>query len=202
MTYKKLPKIGGGSSHLPELTWVPTKACSPRYGMPKRKVWIHRWGVKYTTETGEALSYKGVIRQFQNPDNESSSHFVFPGSAVPNHCTQMVARSMKSWTEKAYNRPGVSYETADAIWLGHDPEGFCQLARMIAFELHNDGLPPTWVHIQPFDPRKGFCRHADGGVPAGGHTQCPTTDLALWHQFVLRVQAEYRRGKFREVWGR
>ncbi len=36
---------------------------------------------------------------------------------------------------------GVSYETADAIWLGHDPEGFCRLARMVASELHHNNLP-------------------------------------------------------------
>jgi hypothetical protein len=188
-------------SHLPELEWVPTRACSSRFGLTIGKVWLHRWGVRYTTEAGEALSYKGVIREFQNPANEASSHFVFPGSAVPNHCTQMVARKDKSWTEALYNRTGISIESADAIWLGHDPDGFVQLARITAFLLHENGLPPNWVHGFTF-ARKGFLRHADGGALAGGHTQCPTTDMQLWGQFVQRVQAEHHRGGFRKVWDR
>jgi len=191
-------------SHLPHLDIVPTRAQSSRFGTPIRKVWLHRWGVKYTNKHGEALSYQGVIREFQNPANEASSHLVYPGSAVPNHCTQMVPYARKSWTESFFNRSGISIESADAIWLGFDPEGFAQLARITAWLLHHFRIPPVWVHAPGFlfDPRRGFCRHADGGGRAGGHTQCPTTDLGLWHQFEGRVQAETARGKFRPVWGR
>lgn len=71
---------------------------------------------------------------------------------------------------------------------------------MTAFLLHQNGLPPTWVHGQTF-ARRGFLRHADGGRLAGGHTQCPTTDLELWRQFVGRVKEEHRHGHFRKNWG-
>jgi hypothetical protein len=191
--YKHLPPLGAGESHLPRLRFVPTPAMSPRFGMPIRKVWLHRWA------GGE---YENIVRYFQNPHNEASAHFVFPGAQKPDEITQMVPRSRKSWTEAAFNRTGISIECADAIWLGHDPEGFAQLARVVAFELHHAGLPPVWSRGNRFDPRRGFCRHADGGTLAGGHTQCPTTDLELWAQFVFRVQAEHRRGGFRRTWGR
>jgi hypothetical protein len=157
--------------------------------------------VKYTNLHNEALSYQGVIREFKNPDNQASSHLVFPGSAVKDHCTQMVPYGMKSWTEAFYNRTGISIESADAIWLGHDPYGFAQLARITAWLLHHFQLPAVWAK-GPFGIRKGFLRHADGGALAGGHTQCPTTDMALWGQFVGRVKGEYARGGFRPIWGR
>jgi hypothetical protein len=162
-------------------------------GMPVRKIWLHRWA------GGE---YENIVRYFQNPHNEASAHFVFPGAQKPDEITQMVPYSRKSWTEAAYNKTGISIECADAIWLGHDPKGFAQLARITAWLLHHFGLPPVWVRTRTFNFGKGFCRHADGGLPAGGHTQCPTTDLELWRQFVGRVQAEHRRGAFRRTWGR
>jgi len=67
---------------LPDLSWHPTTAWSPRGGHPVELVVVHRWGVRYTTEPEEAKSYAGVIAYFKNPANRVSAHIVFPGSDV------------------------------------------------------------------------------------------------------------------------
>lgn len=180
---------------LPYLTWKPTTACGLRHGSVVDLVVVHRWGVRYTTEADEAKSYEGVVHYFSDPANQASAHVVYPGSAVPDEATQMVRWADYAWAEAAYNPVSVEVESADAIWLGHDEAGWAQLARIVAAMLHYHGLPPVWSH------RRGFCRHADLGAAGGGHTSCPTTDLALWRKFVHSVQFEHERGGFRERWG-
>ena len=171
--------------------------------MPVRDVWLHRWGVAYRNMPEEKQAFRGVLSEFQNPHNEASSHFVYPGSAIPNYCAQMIPLSQKAWTEAAFNKTGVSIECADAIWLGQDAMGFAQLARMTAYLLHRFNLPPNWVRGVSVGVRRGFCRHADGGMLGGGHPLCPTTDMELWWQFIGRVKAEHKRGEFTEKeWGR
>jgi N-acetylmuramoyl-L-alanine amidase-like protein len=182
--------------HLPALIWHPTTACGQRHGSQIELVVVHRWGVRYVDQPGEEKSYAGVVAYFTHPANRASAHVVYPGSAVENEATQMVRWADYAWAEAAYNPVSVEVESADAIWLGHDEYGFKQLARMVAAMLHYHGLPPVWSH------RRGFCRHADLGSAGGGHTECPTTDLALWRRFCGLVQAEYERGGFRERWGR
>lgn len=191
---------------LPDLEWVPTQAKETRDGHPVQLVVVHRWGVAYTTPTAEASAYAGVKREFLNPASQASAHFVYPGSAVKAGAiaAQMVPYAEAAWTEKAYNRYSVEVESADAIWLGHDPHGFRVLARIVAFLLHRYSLPATWAKpLEPGDPHhRGFCRHADLGTAGGGHTACPTTDLKLWGEFVHAVAAETTRGGFRPSWGR
>jgi hypothetical protein len=128
--------------------------------------------------------------------HEASAHIVFPGSAVPGEATQMVAWADYGWAEAAYNPDADEIESADAIWLGKDPHGLAVLARIVAYRLHIRGLPPVW------STRQGFCRHADLGAAGGGHTSCPTTDLAYWKHFIGMVQFEHHRGEFRWQWGR
>lgn len=181
---------------LPALAWQPTAARGDRHGHPVDLVVVHRWGVRYTSEHDEASAYHGVIRYFQNPANQASAHVVYPGSAAPGEATQMVVWRDYAWTEAAYNPAAQDVESADAIWLGHDADGFAQLARIVAYLLHMEGLPPVWSH------RRGFCRHADLGAAGGGHPACPTTDLTLWRRFVSAVQREAKRGGFRPTWGR
>jgi hypothetical protein len=187
---------GIGPVILPSLAWHPTTAQRSRDGEKIVRVVVHRWGVSYTSEKNEAASYGGVVRFFTNPANQASAHIVFPGSAVPGKATQMVAWSEAAWAEEAYNNSSDDIESADAIWLGYDPRGFEELARIVAMRCHVRGIPPVWSISH------GFCRHADLGTSGGGHTQCPTTDLALWHKFVTAVQYESHRGGFRPVWGR
>lgn len=187
---------------LPELRWHPTTAYSPRHGARVELVVVHRWGVRYTTEPAEAASYAGVVSYFKNPANRASAHIVFPGSAVPGEAAQMVEWDRMAWAEAAYNPVSDDIESADACWTIEehgkvaDEEGLKVLARIVAYRLHVRGLPPVWSH------RRGFCRHADLGAAGGGHTACPTTDLALWRRFVAMVQSEHERGGFRRTWGR
>jgi hypothetical protein len=183
-------------THLPNLVWRPTGACSPRHHHPVTLVVVHRWGVRYTTPKAEAASYNGVVNYFRNTDHRVSAHFVYPGSAVPDEATQMVRYSDYAWAEAAYNPSAVEVESADAIWLHKDDAGLRQLARIVAYLLHAYSLPPVWSHV------RGFCRHADLGAAGGGHTQCPTTDLGLWRIFAGYVQHEAQRGHFRPSWGR
>jgi hypothetical protein len=190
---------------LPELDWKPTEAKSSRHGARVRLIVVHRWGVRYIDQPSEARSYQGVINEFGNPANQASAHIVYPGSAVGggHRATQMVTWAEKAWTEAFYNPQSDEIESADSIWLGHDWYGFHVLARMVAKRLKVRGLPPVWVQGGAIaNGPGGFCRHADLGALGGGHTQCPTTDLALWHSFVAAVQHEFSRGGFRPVWGR
>jgi hypothetical protein len=181
---------------LPNLTWNPTAASSSRHKHPVSLVVVHRWGVRYADKAETADEYHGVIRFFSNPDNDASAHIVYPGSAVPNEATQMVAWDDAAWAEAAYNPAADDIESADAIWLGHDMPGMHQLARIVAFRLRERKLHPVW------STRSGVCRHADLGAAGGGHSQCPTTDTKVWRAFVSMVQHEYLFGHFREVWGR
>lgn len=183
---------------LPELGYLRSPNQSPRYGHPVELVVVHRWGVKYVNQDGEAASYGGVLNWFKDPANKVSSHIVYAGTApvAPLYpATQMVGWSQMAWTEAAYNPVADEVESADAIWLGHDPEGMATLARIVAFRLHVRSLPPVW------SIRRGFCRHADLGAAGGGHLECPTTDMTVWRHFVSLVEAEAARGGFRDHWG-
>lgn len=190
MKYTNLPPVG--SLTLPRLEHAMTGNSSSRLGAPIQKVWVHRWS---------GGTFTSVENWFRNPASQASAHFVYAGEIGPNkgRCAQMVPISRKAWTEAWYNRTGISIECADAIWLGKDPVGFARTARIVAYLLHEQGLPANYVHGVTLG-RKGFLRHADGGSLAGGHTQCPTTDMELWWQFVGRVKAEYQFAHFRRTW--
>lgn len=184
-----------GAVILPKLDWNPTQAKGSRSGQRVEVVFVHVWGVRFTDEKAEARSYQGVINEFLNPANEASAHVVYPGSAVPGHATQMVRWSEMAWTEAKDNPRGISVESADAIWQGHDPAGFHQLARIVAGLVHFNGLPCVW------SLERGFARHGDGGSADGGHTLCPTGNMSLWRAFAGLVEYEYHRGGFRPSWG-
>jgi hypothetical protein len=181
---------------LPNLDWHPTNASGSRGGVAVERVVVHRWGVAYSNEQAEAQAYQGVINFFSDPAHEASAHVVFPGSAVPGEATQMVPWDEMAWAEAAYNPSSDDVESADAIWLGHDPLGMAVLARIVAARLNARGLPAVW------SAERGFCRHADLGVQGGDHLSCPTTNIALWKAFVALVEHEATRGGFRADWGR
>lgn len=179
-----------------DLLWVPTNAHGNRHGSTVDLVVVHRWGVRYVNQDAEASSYHGVVNYFKDVRHSASAHIVYPGSSVPDQATQMVSWNDYAWAEAAYNPVADEIESADAIWLGKDPRGFTQLARIVAFRLHERKLPPVW------SSHRGFCRHADLGMAGGGHTECPTTNLILWKMFCEVVQRQYFLGGFRAVWGR
>lgn len=194
MRYPHLPQVG--TSTLPELPYKRSPNQSSRHGARPRLVWVHVWG---------GGTFPGVVAWLRSSSSSASAHVVYAGELGPHagDAAQLVPFAAKAWTESAFNSTGVSVESADAIWKGHDPHGFARLARIVAglchFELDACRLVDrhgilTGVH--------GFTRHADGGAEAGGHTSCPTRDLELWHQFGERVVAEHRHGGFRPSWGR
>lgn len=199
MHYTNLPPVG--TITLPDLRWHPTPARSAReHGVAIEDVWMHRWGI-----TGfQHESIDGVIAEFMNPANEASAHIVYAGEVGQSagHCVQMVALRDKAWTEAADNSEGVSIECGDAMWLGHDPHGFARAARIAGWLLQHEHLPAAWVRHPHTTHYHGITRHADGGAAAGGHTQCPTTDLQLFAQFVARTKAEMVHGGYRAKWAR
>lgn len=195
MHYKHLPDVGAYG--LPELDELLTPNRSTRAGVKANHVWIHVWG---------GGTYPGVVSWLRNPDADASSHVVYAGEIGPHAgaATQLVPWAEKAWTEgRAFNPHGLSIESADAIWQGHDPEGFARLARIAAYLHHAHEIPAVWVrgedllHMKP-----GLSRHGDGGALAGGHPLCPTADLELWRSFGKRVEAELAHGGFRPSWGR
>jgi hypothetical protein len=181
---------------LPELDWQPTRAASSRHGAQVVRVVVHRWGARYVDSAHEDASYHGVVNYFRDPANEASSHIVHPGSAHPGRATQMVPWDMAAWTEAEFNASSVEVECADAIWLGHDPRGLHETARIVAFLLHKYRLPVRW------STQTGFCRHGDLHQQKDPHPACPTTDMHLWGAFSQLVHHEATRGGFRETWGR
>lgn len=161
---------------------------------------MHRWGITaFAKETIE-----GVIAEFENPANQASAHIVYAGEVGPSagRCVQMVPLHLKAWTEALDNSEGVSVECGDAMWLGHDPEGFARAARIAGWLLLDEKLPAAWVRHPHTTHYHGIARHADGGAADGGHTVCPTADLELFAQFVARVKAEIAHGGYRKEWAR
>lgn len=195
MRYPHLPEIGAHKVPKPPFDASPNR--SSRLGRQPRICFIHRWG---------GGTFQGVISYFKETSAQVSAHLVYAGAIGPdaNKLVQMVPFSEKAWTECDFNPIGISIESADAIWDGHDPVGFAVLARMVALILHKHGWPVRWVREQGLlAGTQGFARHADGGAMGCGHIYCPTTDMELWHQFCDRVTAEYRHGHFTHgEWGK
>lgn len=188
---------------LPEVTWTPTAAESSRQGKAVELVVLHTWGVR------DGARLDSVVNYFLDPAHQVSAHYVYGGATGPDagRCVQMVPRSRKAWTECAFNVIGISVETTDRVWRGHDPAGLRQLARITAWHLHRYGLPAKWVRGKSLlAGGKGFCRHGDLGSAGCGHPVCPVDlhsalGLKLWWTFVYQVKAELRRGGFRHEWG-
>jgi len=157
---------------------------------------VHVWG---------GGSFSSGCSWLSDPESQASAHLVYGGTLehAAGEAAQLVPFAEKAWTECELNPAGISIESADAIWRGHDAHGFAQLARIVALlcRLHLDACRP--VSAQGIlAGSHGFTRHADAGALGCGHLACPTSDLALWTQFSQRVVAEYRLGGFRSKWGR
>lgn len=159
-------------------------------------MFVHRWS---------GGTFPSVCEWLSDPAAKASSHVVYAGETGHDagHAAQLVPWSQKAWTECALNDVGISIESSDAIWLGHDPEGFARLARVVALlcHLHLDACRPVSGH-GILAGSHGFARHADAGALGCGHYNCPTDDVALWGQFAGRVVAEYRHGGFRDRYGK
>jgi hypothetical protein len=159
-------------------------------------VFVHVWG---------GGTFESVVEWLSNPESKASAHVVYGGTLAhaPGQAAQLVRWADKAWTECELNPVGLSIESADAIWQGHDPHGFAQLARLVALVCHVELDACRPVTAQGIIAGShGFTRHADAGALGCGHLACPTTDLALWRQFSERVVAEHRHGGFRDRYGR
>lgn len=174
-----------GNIVLPKLIWDPTAASSSRNGHEVDLVVVHRWGVRVSSTENEENTAKGVVNYFKDVRNNASAHVVYGGS-FGNYAYQMVAWADLAWGEAAFNPYADEIESSDAIWSEKDESGLHTLASMVAARLLYRNLPPVW------SDRKGFCRHADLGIPGGGHLECPTTNLVLWRRFVRIVQSSYQ----------
>lgn len=192
--YPNLPPIG--ALPVPALPFVPSPNRSSRGGRRPRLVFVHVWG---------GGSFQSVCTWLSHPASQASAHLVYGGTleADAGVAAQLVPFADKAWTECELNAVGISVESADAIWQGHDARGFAQLARIVALlcRLHLDACRPVGGQ-GILAGSHGFARHADAGALGCGHLSCPTADLALWRQFSERVVAEYRHGGFRAKWGR
>lgn len=194
MRYPQLPPPGTVAA--PQLRFRPSPNHSTRGGRRPRLVFVHRWG---------GGSFESTCGWLCKPGSEASAHVVYGGTLehAPGEAAQLVPFAGKAWTECDLNAVGISIESADAIWTGHDPFGFAQLARIVALlcHLHLDACRPVGA-AGILAGSHGFCRHADAGALGCGHLECPTTDAALWQQFSERVVAEHRAGGFRARWGK
>lgn len=189
MVYTNLAPVG--HTALPPLPYHPSPNQSSRTGRRPRLVFVHVWG---------GGTFESVCSWLSNPSAQASSHVVYGGKG---QAAQLVPWSAKAWTECELNPIGLSVESADAIWEGHDPEGFVQLARIVAGLCHFHLDACRYVTAQGIVAGShGFTRHADGGALGCGHLSCPTTDMSLWRQFSQRVVAEYRHGGWRPSWGK
>lgn len=189
-----LPPVG--SQPVPPLPFDQSPNSSSRNGRRQRLVFVHRWG---------GGSFAGVRSWLSNPESQASAHLVYAGEkgGDAGKAVQLVRFADKAWTECELNPVGLSIESADAIWLGRDPEGFARLARIVALlcHLHLDAcraVPAAGI----VRGSHGFTRHRDAGALGCNHPDCPTADAHLWQQFAGRVVAEHRHGGFRDRWGR
>jgi hypothetical protein len=153
-------------------------------------VFLHVWG---------GGTYASTSNWLCDPGSQVSAHVVYGGF---DEAQQLVGWGEKAWTECELNPVGISIESADAIWKGHAPEGFAQLARLTALLCHlHFGVCRYVPSSGILSAMQGFTRHADAGALGCGHLSCPTADMALWDQFVGRVIGEFRLGGFRESYG-
>jgi hypothetical protein len=192
--YPHLPAVG--AHVVPELTWQRSPNQSSRGGRRPRLVFVHRWG---------GGTFAGVVGWLRGEQSSASAHVVYAGELGKDagRAAQLVGWSAKAWTECELNPVGLSIESEDAIWLGHDPAGFARLARMVALLCHLELDACRAVSAAGIVAgTHGFTRHRDAGALGCGHLECPTHDDELWRQFSERVVAEYRHGGFRKEWGR
>jgi hypothetical protein len=183
---------------LPRLEYRMSPNVSARRG-PVSLVVAHRWAARVLPD--ERRTYHGVIDHLCDPAADASAHIVYEGSEL-NEATQLVPWGMKSWACAHYNSASDNIEFPDDMWFGKDDHAFKVGARIVAFRCHVRKIPAVWVRGRDLLAGKpGVTRHYDLGAIGGGHAD-PTTNDALWRDFMRLVQLEVKRGGFREHWGR
>ena len=135
-----------------------------------------------------------IVGYLRDPSSQVSYHILL--SEDGKVATQLVPWDRKAWHALDDNSrsEGLSVSGWAASFQPRSEAGRV-FARMVAYRLHKRGLPPKWTRGKR--GVRGFCRHAD--------VQSDRSDpmnLAKWAVFVYMVKREYRRGNFRDEWGR
>lgn len=175
---------------LPPLAYRPSPNQSSRHGQHISLAVVH------DTEG----SYEGSISWLCNPRSQASATTVLREDG--GHATQLVPYGKKAWHCMNYNSMSVGLEIAGSSRKGYPDKQLRVSARIIAFWLHQFGLPPKHVKPRyPGDGSRGFTYHSDLGSAGGGHSD-PGFSRARSLWFDGWVKYEYLRGKFRKSWGR
>lgn len=190
---------------LPDLPYLTTPNESARNpaGRKPTLIVVHAWGNKPATTQAQARSlFAGNVNYMRTASSQVSAHVVYGGTLADPRgaAVQLVEWQRKAWTEAAVNSAGISIESADAIWHGHDDGGLEQLARIVAYLCKRTNIPPRWAKTPA---GVGVARHLDlGALGNPNHHVCPTGDVLVWKRFMRLVLKEHKRGGFRKTWGR
>jgi len=157
---------------LPPLKWTPSPNFSGRNGTKIDLVVVHDC----------EGSYAGSINWFAQRASQVSAHYVLREDGA--EATQMVELENKAWHACAFNPRSIGVEMAGFSRKGFGAPEWQTAANIVAFLLKSHGLPARWAES---GIGIGFCSHYDLGVAGGGHSD-PTTDHAVWRNFVLMVQ--------------
>lgn len=173
---------------LPHLRFITSPNQSSRRGARVNLVVLH------DTEG----SYDGAIAWFRSTASQVSAHIVLREDGL--EATQMVPYAAKAWHCMAFNSESIGLEMAGIARRGFAASELRHAARIIAFLLHDNGLPPKLVKPVRVGSARGWTCHQLLGALGGGHSDpgFSRTKL-LWFSWL--VKREYKRGNFRKEWG-
>lgn len=160
---------------LPEMLWMTSPNYSSRGGQKVRLVVVH------DCEGSEP----GSIFWFAQARSRVSAHAVL--SADGKRLTRMVEWGNKAWHACNFNPVSDGIEMAGFESKGFGSDEWQAMANVVAWRLKARGLPPRWAQAGQGD---GVCSHRDLGQAGGGHSD-PTTDPAVWGDFMKMVEATY-----------
>jgi peptidoglycan hydrolase-like protein with peptidoglycan-binding domain len=169
---------------LPKLNWITSPNFSGRNGQKIDLVVAHDC----------EGSWAGSVNWFSQRASQVSAHYVLKEDG--SEATQMVELENKSWHAKAFNPRSIGVEMAGFSKKGFGAPEWQAAANIIAWLLKSNYILPRWAEK---GIGAGFCSHYDLGKDGGGHKD-PTTDAAVWHNFVLLVQAAYKED-MPDSWG-
>jgi hypothetical protein len=132
--------------------------------------------------------YAGSINWFvTSKDREAvSAHVVLREDGL--EATQMVEYEDSAWACCNLNKRSLNLEMAGFKAKGFGAPEWQVGANIVAYWLHRFGIPCQWSR-QGMLP--GFCSHYQLGAAGGGHVD-PTTDPAIWANFVDLVTEAYK----------
>lgn len=161
---------------LPPLRQVPSPNCSSRGGARVNLVVVHDC----------EGNYDGSVGWFAMARSRVSANVVLRADGM--EATQCVPWPNKAWAQCDYNPQADSLELAGFAAKGFGEPEWMAAASIIAWRLHQRGLPPTWAKGGVGD---GFCSHHDLGARGGSHTDPCDIGDQTWMTLVDLVQKAY-----------